>query len=518
MIQLTFYKGVPFSTENKDVLFVSESERQLFLQSYEINAVPIQIDKFAVNGTDDNSIIDVTLEQEPFDTNYLKVVQELDTLSERTIYYFVNSVQTVAPNTFRLNLTVDIWNTYFLKTNATSTNYEIPLMKNALCIAGHGFENGGEAEEIAKIGKSIEPFTFSSFSATNKFYILLHATTNVTRISETTFITENTYSISNAQECVSQINTVSQFAIGSETYNMNKLNCYIVPAELLPNFSGGAYSGNERATIAGYQFLVSNYFSIFPVSSNNTVKKTTSVTITPEKAKRTTFGTFSSQIELPYNSKSYNITIETVVSNDLSICIIGNNQTISITNDFEYSIQYDEYNQYMSIHKSSLEMKNIGRLINAGLASFGALKNIGGSINALTNISMDYFGQQAQLADLSETPFQTIKETGSVLNIFLYMGLGTFVWTPANYDDIIAYDEYFGYKFDGFYDTLSIVALAETDRFRFLQCSEINIIGKFTMGVKNALESLFKRGLRIWYHKEHYLDSQAQQINEKQGE
>ena len=169
----------------------------------------------------------------------------------------------------------------------------------------------------------------------------------------------------------------------------------------------------------------------------------------------------------------------------------------------------------MSIHKSSLEMKNIGRLINAGLASFGALKNIGGSINALTNISMDYLGQQAQLADLSETPFQTIKETGSVLNIFLYMGLGTFVWTPANYDDIIAYDNYFGFKFDGFYDTLSIDALAETDRFRFLQCSEINLIGKFTMGVKNALESLFKRGLRIWYHKEHYLDSQAQQIEEQ---
>ena len=537
MIQLTFYKGVPFSTENKDVLFVSESERQLFLKDYEINAVPIQIDKFAVNGTDDNSIIDVTLEQEPFDTNYLKVVQELDTLNERTIYYFVNSVQTVAPNTFRLNLTVDIWNTYFLKTNATSTDYEIPLMKNALCISGHGFENGGEAEEQIDGTKSLKIFSATKIGISTTFRIVYHISTASDKLNETCLISQQTYSFNNAMRTInllSQISTVvlrTEDADGKQTQDnvaIQGIDIFLIPDD---------FFGENSSTLLNAYDLATAYFdgqsTIFFWTANLTRTKDgitfhalRDFDVTPTKAKITWIGTGKQNIQLPYNNKTYKIYSRVAIGNDIAIELFANNQTIHVTQDYQVNFSISEFASYVSTHKNSDYLRQVSQNIAgfAGSASMivgvatGNAKMILGGAGALGGVATSEFNYKAKMSDMASQPLKLASDTETILILYYYNGFSKFELEPSNYDDIIAYDNYFGYKFDGFYDTLSIDALAETDRFRFLQCSEINLIGKFTMGVKNALESLFKRGLRIWYHKEHYLDSQAQQIDKKQGE
>lgn len=540
MLELTFYKGVPFDSENENVLFCSKQDRDEFLEQYEINVVPIQLaDKWFLNGTDEQCFLTVSLNQEPFNANYLKVIQTLvepKTLVEtrRVLFFFINSYRQGAENSIELNLTLDKWNSYFIREE--NEIIEMPQLKNALCIQGHRFENGGEIEEIIQPDKSLNYFNYSSLSNKTAFRIVYHISTASEKLNETCLISKTNYSFNNAMR---KINSLSQIATvvlrtensqGDQTQEdvaIKPIDVFLVPDELFGespqnileayDFATAYFSGNE--TIFFHTANLTKYGNGITFNMLNVFQ------VTPERGKITWVGTGKTNINIPFNNKTFNVYFRCVIGNDFSIQMFGNNQTLTLTQDFQVNFSYSEFAQYVSTHKNSEKLRDIKTAIGGfgasatilgGIAT-GNLKAVAGGAVALGGVAMSEFDYESKMKDMKSQPLNLATDTENILILYAWRGLAKFVLEPANYDDIIAYDNYYGYNFNGFYDTL-IIANEIDDRFRFVKCSDIQIIGEFNFDVKKYFEYLFKRGLRIWYNKKHFIDSMKQKLTQEEIE
>lgn len=529
MIYLTFYKGVPLDPTNEDVLFCSVEDRNTFLMNYEINVTPIEKEMFSPIGNDDNCFVDVDLSLEPFEANYLKIEQLNDNESTRVLFYFINSYQMNASNSIRLFLTIDKWNTYFLKQNGTM--FELPQLKNAICVQGHNFSNGGEEEEIIEADKTLSYFSYSSIATSFGFRIAYHIVTDNKYLNETTLISSNIYGT--FQSALTDLNNLSQFGKGILRYNesngtttqeeftIERIGAYLIPNALISTSIWNLFI-QQSATV---YFDGESTIFFYPANLNKnkqsmTLKSSVTFQITPKPATITQVGTGKTMIDLPYNNKTYEIRFDSIFSNDIGIQMICNKQRLSITKDYEVNITYSQFSSYVATHEQTEQMKNISYAIG-GISSIAGLAGgiisgnptaIIGGITGGIGTAMSYANNQAKLNDMKSQPLTLSSDTESILTLVLYEGLTKFEWTPANESDIIAYNNYYGYRFNGFYNNLSIARTDETERFRYLKVSELNVIGNFNMNVKNDLYRLFVRGIRIWYDKTHFLDSMTQKI------
>lgn len=535
-LELTFYKGVPFDSANENVLHCSKADRDSFLSSYVSNIEPIEIEKFFFNGTDDRCFLNVSLSEEPFNVNYLKVIQTLtDSQSndetQRTLFFFVNSFRQGAENSIELNLSLDKWQSWFeYEENNSITN---PQLKNAICVQGHAVSNLGEEEEIIHPANSGENITATALENngvfTHLYRLVLH--TQLTYRGETCFISKSSISYSTA---VKQITTLagctkakleyetSGGTVTTEDRTFDVSEIFLVPDILFG--TGLSSEGMANCTFYSENEIVSTIpFYVANLSYNNLqgniFENTKSFEITPEKATITYVGTGKTNIELPYNNKSYKVYFNLVCANDFSIQMIGNKQRLSITQDYSMSMLYNQFTNYVATNKNSEELRNISTIIGAvgsviGLGGSVASGNVIGALGSglgLGKSVLGYYEHQAKLSDMATIPPKLMSNVDSIVILLYYDGLGKFTIEPFNENDILSYDEYFGFKANGFHDSLSIAANTN-DRFRYIQCSEIQVIGNFNYDVKRHFEDLFKRGVRIWYNKAHFLDSMTQKI------
>ena len=524
MLELTFYKKVPFDKENENVLVCSKADHDAFLTQFQVNTNLISIEKFFFNGTDENAFLVVSLEEFPFEVNYLKVVQTLsnsETVKERVLFFFVNNFVQLAENSIQINLTIDKWNSWF--ENQSGTEVVRPDLKNLIINQGH-FAGEEEHESLVLPDKSSQNFEFATadMSASKKYRVLFHATTN--NFDEVVIASTNQFSLSEAIETAGKIEKQNSFKVredettGTTSFSFNIYNAYIVPEIIYQNMNSNIIFVFDISTAEQIWFYCLSYLRLSGTAvpdarTSRISEKTYSYQGTAGYVE--SFGTLSNQIEISNNGKIFNFQTKLVCSNDLSILLSGNGQIIDITKDFEWSITYSEYSNYVAQNKLSIEAGNISKFINTGFAALSAGTNFGlGGIQTLTTSIAGYITDKARIADMQRLPFKLGTAASSIANIILFAGLGKFSWKAENADDILSSNEYFGYRFNRFENILDISQHAITDRFKYIRCNQISIVGDFNFDVRQYLEYLFKRGVRIWYNKEHFLDSLNQKIEQ----
>ena len=525
MLELTFYKKVPFDKENENVLVCSKADHDAFLTQFQVNTNLISIEKFFFNGTDENAFLVVSLDELPFDVNYLKVVQTLsnsETVKERVLFFFVNNFVQLAENSIQINLTIDKWNSWF--ENQSGTEVVRPDLKNLIINQGH-FAGEEEHESLIVPDKSTQNFDFIPAAgdfAVTKYRVIFHATART--FGEVVFASTDSFTLTEAIVAAGDIEQLKTFVCrsgdleGTQQFEYQIYNAYIVPEIIYQNMQTNLIFVFTKLDSTKIWFYCLSYYVLNLNGSTFKRVHTDAIKTYQQKCfdgEIRSFGTLSNQIEIPNNGKMFNFKTQISCSNDISILLSGNGQIIDITKDFEWSITYSEYSNYVAQNKLSIEAGNISKFINTGFALLSAGTNFGlGGVQTLTSNIAGFLTERARINDLQRMPYKLGTATSSLANITLFEGLATFIWTAENADDILSSNEYFGFKFNRFESNLDISQHAATDRFKYIRCNQISIVGDFNFDVRQYLEYLFKRGVRIWYNKDHFLDSLNQKIEQ----
>lgn len=510
MISLNFYKGVPFSIENNDVLYTTESDFLTFLANYQVGSTTILNDWFDVIGNDERAEIDVDITFNPDELNYLMVSYYDESTVSRKKFFFINTIQHLSESTYRLNLSIDYWQTYFLQRRLTQIE---PSLKNALVVQGHGFENGSEISELIKPASCNDTYTFTSlFKGSYGFRIVIHGTTTFNNLYETILISPNLYYVNTAVEEINRIVSNPTLHINNSQSNMTILNIYLVPSPFLFDW--------PSSSLGDAKFVYNNIDILFKIGNKNSTYSggaswdiSQTYTVTPTKGEITLVGTGATNVELEYNGDSYSVDIHTSISNDFAITMIANKQILNITKDFEINNIYNEYANYMNQSKNTRAVNTISKVVGGvvGLGTGIATGNMAGILGFGAS-AFSLFSDVAKLQDMQSKPVSVLNDTDSIFNLIMYFSFGVFTFEPINKQSILNFDDYFGFGMNGFNSSLSIGSTTDYNRFRYCKCSEINIVGNFAQIVKTTLENYFKRGIRIWYDKSHFLDSMTPKI------
>lgn len=521
MLSLTFYKGVPFDREQQNVLFVDNEKRNEFLSNYIVPIQTLEIKQFALLGTTNNPFLVVSLDKEPFNVNYLKVIQTIEkTGEERMLFYYIDNYEMVTPENVRLNLTMDFFQTYFNKYDMQENKMERPEIKNALVTQGHNFENGGETEEILKhsginnalsITNLLEP-NFATF-----YRLVVHMTTDNPFFSEIVVVSELSSTYDLLMELSNKACNSGQFTINNNditdlVVNVSIKNAFFIPEKIIGLMLKSEYTTGKFSMISEWEFMI-------PIRKKTNVSdifvNETHFSVSGKQGKQIFVGTGANNVQIPYNKKNYDVMFLCVIANDISIEMWCNNQMLNITQDFETNIIYDEYANYMVQSQQSRAISQMSKIamggagVTAGISKlfkgdiFGGIATAGASI---AGTQLAYMAEQARLNDMASKPANLINDTNSIVTITCLNGVSIFECTPANYDDIITTNNYFGFKCNGFFENLDINKQSENAKFRFCRTENLSLIGNFDYEIKERLESYFKRGIRIWYDKDNYLN------------
>ena len=363
-------------------------------------------------------------------------------------------------------------------------------------------------------------------------------------LNETVLISDSDLFYTNALKIINNLSRTTTFkATHGETTESNItftiLNCYLVPTPILSNY----ITQRESFGTATFEFSIDTTST--PITSSATfgiatilnysvgasytlssVYGTKKYNVTPNSNELTYVGTLNKQIMLPYVNKPYEITIRYCIGNTFSIAMCVNGKNIDITSDFETNFLYNEYAQYIAENSNSINQSQQTKLfgsIVATLGSIGALAtgNIGagliGTIGSGINVYSTITSQKAKEKDLENRPQQVQTNINSIMNLIGFNGIDVYRFTPENKDDIQSYNEYFGFGFGDFIESLDLTPVID-DRFKYFKTETIQIIGEFNFDVKKYFEYLFKRGLRIWYNKNHFIDSMKQKLTQEEIE
>ena len=506
MIGLVFYKGVPFSVENIDVIYLNQTELLDFLDGFAETSLTLQ-DWFDVIGSDESAYIDVDISFLPDQLNYLQVVyfDEIGNINRRK-FYFINNVQRISESTFRVTISVDYWQSYFFQKRETEI---LPSLVNAIVVQGHRFNSQNDDIKELIDFSAVNAIAATSSLASDSYRICVHATTQVTDLYESVFVSSTTYNSNGILTVLNRLSTSAQITIhfpnADETQNVNIINCYAVPSIFFPavfdqegfvessfsNWSSRFYVCAQKTGIGN----ITNYQSVF--------------TVTPERAKLTMIGTLSNRIQLSYNNHSYNVQVNLSLGNDIALTMIADKQILNILDDFQMNTVKNEYTQYMAQTQNQrtfgIISKTIGSGIGLGFSLFSG--NPLGAVGAIGGMS-SILSDQMKLQDMASKPANLQTDTNTIANLKVNFGFGLIIFEPQNYNDIINFDDYFGFGMNAFHSILYLQKILPTEVFRYCKCSELTIVGQFSQSVKTILENYFKRGIRIWYDSEKFLKTQ----------
>lgn len=509
-IRLTFYKGVPFDVNNENVLLgdsiYSGNSFDDFLEDYEINAQPIDVEKFAIEGTDENGIIDVDLTLEPYNANYLKIIQFLDDNKILTKYYFIDSYLMLAPKTFRLYVNLDIWSTYCrdIKTQ----------VRNALVAQATSFPLPyGVSEKITPTTT-----TSSSISRTvlinDKYRIVFHFTSSL--LGELAVVSKDEFFVQDAYQHALMIPRLSSMYVDSNAHPFDALDIFVIPSEFIGDFSyitnvDEIYFASENQVVQSPHF-----YSLRGIDSTTIIHSNEfTFSVQPKEANITWVSTGNVSIQIPYNGLTYNGLIKTAIKNDIGIELYINNQFFNILDDYKVNVAISEeaswYSQNRNAESARKTNETLG-LIGSGLGLVGSLAsgNVLGVLGSGLNLVQTIQGQRtndAIIQDRQNTPLKLISDTNQILQIVKTKGLAIFEIRPDNQPEMEKYNQYYGFIGNQLLANVPYKIMNYDTRFDYYRCETMEIQGEFSMSIKNRIKEMFSSGIRVWQYGKHFLDS-----------
>ena len=516
-IKLTFYKGVPFDVNNENVLLgnssYSENTFEDFLTNYEINSYPIGVEKFAIEGTDENGMVDVDLSLEPYNANYLKVEQFLDDGIILTKYFFIDSYLMLAPKTFRIYVNIDIWATYCRKIETQ--------VRNALVAQATSFPLPYGVSERLSPTTSASSSVSKTVLVSGEYRIVFHFTSGL--YGELAVVSKDEFTKNQAYEEALKMTSFSELKIVDATginYPINGIDCFVVPSEFIGNISQFAstsilyFTQESVSTIQSPQFYSLSKIEVTPqtpiIYSNEF-----EFSVKPEESKITWVSTGNVSVQLPFNEKTYYGSIRVAIKNDIGIELYINNQFFNILDDYKVNIAISEFASWYSQNRNAESARKTNEtlgIIGSGLGLVGSLAsgNVLGTIGSGLNLLQTVQGQRtndAVIQDRQNAPLRLGSDTNQILKIDKTNGLAKFEIQPDNYYEMKKYNQYYGYIGNQLLASVPYKIMNYDDRFAYYRCETMEIQGEFSMSIKNRIKEMFSSGIRVWQHAKHYLDS-----------
>lgn len=520
-IRLTFYKGVPFDVNNENVLLgettYSGNSFEDFLEDYEINAQPIDVEKFAIEGTDENGMVDVDLSLEPYNANYLKVVQFFDDGIILTKYFFIDSYLMLAPKTFRIYVNIDIWATYCRKIETQ--------VRNALVAQATSFPLPYGVSERVTPTTSASSSVSKTVLVNGEYRIVYHFSSSyhgeMCVVSAQTYVTPDDALVTASK--ITTTNYVKAFTVGTiiNYVPCSGIDIFVIPNEFFTHFS--QYGFNEKIVFtiqedADHITYISDEFLIVNKLDENTPIRYTdwyNFSVKPEESKITWVSTGNVSVQLPFCDKTYNATIEMTIGNDIGLELYINNQFFDILNEYKINFVTSEFSSWYAQNRNAESARKTNEtlgIIGAGLGLVGSIAsgNVLGTIGSGLNLLQTVQGQRtndAVIQDRQNAPLKLSSDTNQILGFSKTNGLAKFEIQPDNYFEMKKYNQYYGYIGNQLLASVPYKIMNYDTRFVYYRCETMEIQGEFSMSIKNRIKEMFSSGIRVWQHAKHYLDS-----------
>lgn len=313
-----------------------------------------------------------------------------------------------------------------------------------------------------------------------------------------------------------QSSTPNSFHVGSEDYNYDIINAYIIPKEYYDLLNIGSLSSTITIGTGDVYYL--NTITIgekkYNFSFNNDYK-------------RYAIGTFDTYV--PVDNNGTNIDCELIATNDLYrfrlILKVGTN-ILDITHSFNYemtiSVQSADVTQQQAI---SRELKNnrldldrdnmiakaitggVGAIAKTGLSAYTG--DIGGTIDGalggLDIVRETYIGLKKNDLDKWYTNYKAyttntaVNTKRNVLLNVLY-GIIDFTISPDNETYINNLIDVIGYKTLIIVNNTDLINNAqESQSYNIIKFNNVWIYGNFSYSIQTILEDILKKGIKIWF-------------------
>ena len=510
-IKLTFYKGVPFDVNNENVLLGNSSYTgntfEDFLSNYEINSYPISVEKFAIEGTDENGMVDVDLSLEPYNANYLKVVQIFDDGVILTKYFFIDSYLMLAPKTFRIYVNIDIWATYCRKIETQ--------VRNALVAQATSFPLPYGIKEKMTPTTSKTNYIEKSILVNQLYRLIVHFSSGLK--GELSVVSTEEFSIGVAYEkglVISRL-AFAKFDNGNISQAFDTYDVFIVPSQFIGDLSyltlSQVYFASENDVVRSPNFYIIEKIVDTPVVHTNEFE----FSVKPEESKISWVSTGNVSVQLPFNDLTYNGTVRLSIKNDIGIELYINNQFFNILDDFRINSSVSQFSAWYASNinaESARKTNETLGLIGSGLGIVGSVVsgNVLGTLGAGLNLVQTIQGQRtndAIIQDRQNSPTKLISDTNQILTFNKTYGLALFSISPDNYFEMKKYNQYYGYIGNQLLASVPYKIMNYDTRFVYYRCETMEIQGEFSMSIKNRIKEMFSSGIRVWQHAKHYLDS-----------
>ena len=519
-IRISFYKGVPFDMRNENVLLgdssYSGNTLDDFLEQYEIDSSPVDVDMFDIQGTEENGFVDVDLSFEPYNVNYMKVLQFLDNNTILTKYYFVDNYTMQARMTFRLFVHVDIWQTYARQYSTSVTN--------ALVAQATSFSLPYGIKEKMTPTTSKTNYINRTVLVNQLYRLVVHFSSNLK--GELAVVSKEEFSIGNAYAkglVISRLENV-KFYGGEIEQPFNSFDVFVVPTQFIGDLSyltlSELYFTSKNEVVKSPNFYIIDKIDKTPVVHTNEFD----FSVKPEESKITWISTGNVSVELPFNNLTYRGTVSVSIKNDIGMELYINNQFFNILDDFRINSSVSEFSSWYAQNRNAESARKTNEtlgLIGSGLGIVGSVVsgNVLGTLGAGLNLVQTIQGQRtndAIIQDRQNSPTKLISDTNQILSFNKTYGLSLFSITPDNHYEMKKYNQYYGFIGNQLYLSVPYKVLNYDERFRYYRCETMEIQGEFSMSIKNRIKELFQNGIRVWNYGKHYLDSFENKLTQEE--
>lgn len=550
MLNIRLYSGVPFQRSYNNVIkFNNQSELNSYLETY----LQGTINNIAQFFDGNNEIVLSDLYE---NCNYMFINDTNSTTPNK--YYFIENYEFISGGGVKYHLILDIWATY---------NYNI-VLKPSLCTRGHCDALNIPQYKVnsgnIKSNKILDYYDANNI--TNRFVIpskdfidgTILAIVNVegNNYNNIYFLyykisgvdaDAKRYDLSGALSklCANKFNYIG----AQNDTNYQVIKCYFIPQDIEEVFktmipsnmpASSVISFGDSVQISGDTWTLFQGDFIYVdgnnVQHNSILHTFTSGVIFDEyiyknnltrkdfEGKRVLIGALDNYREIDatgltnYNDKMQ-LKLYYLNCKQIEIMFECNNIKINLTSSFEIPYINDEYILYLNQNQNQIDVANKQNAINLSmsLASIGAGVMLAGFTggaslgmsafgiaNAVKGAVMTEESKNSALNDM-KNKFDRLDGINNNCSVAFGCGVGAFTVDDNDNNTIDIYER-FGNETQYYINNIYPSDLTRYN-YIYVKFENVSLTGNFNENVRNIFETIFNKGVRIWFNASQFLNS-----------
>lgn len=560
MLNIRLYSGVPFQRSYNNVIkFNNQSELNSYLETY----LQGTINNIAQFFDGNNEIVLSDLYE---NCNYMFINDTNSATPNK--YYFIENYEFISGGGVKYHLILDIWATYnyniVLKPSLCVRGH-----CDILNIPEYKVNNNNLKSNRILLETDNNSITNLLIPAYNKRYsegtliVIANVSqtgggyTGIDILYKTLFLNDEPTEEAFKIKCIDTFNSLNSNHFKSiDTqldYDFEIIKAYFIPSINLTNrlytlihtdteyhhaifgdnsIVVGSMTGFVRMNLTANlydsdnQYITTVRFNNFNVVNltNNSIYKS-NLTRKDYEGKRVLIGTLDNYREIDAtgltNNSIMSLNLYFLQMKQIEIMLEYNNVKINLTSSFEIPFLNDEYLLYLNQNQNQINVANKQNALNLGLSlasisaglllapataggsmalAMGAIGITGAVSKAMTTEAM----RNAQLNDM-QNKFDKLDGINNNCLIMVIKGVGAFT-VDDNDEFTIKQYERFGNETQYYIDNIYPSDLTRYN-YVYVKFENVSLTGNFNENIRNIFETIFNKGVRIWFNASQFLNS-----------